>query len=85
MTDHKALPVKGYTDQNADKVRLVNVNKDVEERLLRIIDDMYDKGDADLRWLSVARTHFEEGFMALNRAVFQPERVSLSEDDEEST
>lgn len=37
--------------------------------------------DADKRWIAVARTHFQEGFMALNRAVFQPQRIKLPEDD----
>lgn len=36
---------------------------------------------SDPRWLAVAKTHFQEGFMALNRAVFQPQRVKLPEDD----
>lgn len=36
----------------------------------------------DQRWLAVARTHFQEGFMALNRAVFQPQRIKLPEDSE---
>lgn len=35
----------------------------------------------DPRWLAVAQTHFQEGFMALNRAVFQPQRVQLPEDN----
>lgn len=36
----------------------------------------------DPRWLAIARTHIQEGFMALNRAVFQPQRIKLSEDGE---
>jgi hypothetical protein len=35
----------------------------------------------DQRWLAIARTHFQEGFMALNRAVFQPQRIKLPEDE----
>ena len=35
----------------------------------------------DLRWLAITQTHFQEGFMALNRAVFQPQRISLPEND----
>lgn len=27
----------------------------------------------DLRWLAIATTHFQEGFMALRRAVEQPD------------
>lgn len=36
----------------------------------------------DQRWLAIARTHFQEGFMALNRAMFQPTRIKLPEDGE---
>jgi hypothetical protein len=36
----------------------------------------------DRRWAAIARTHIEEGFMSLNRAVFRPERVSLPEDEQ---
>jgi len=35
----------------------------------------------DPRWVSIAKTHFQEGFMALNRSVFQPSRISLPEDE----
>ena len=34
----------------------------------------------DKRWLAIAQTHFNEGFMALARAVFQPQRIKLPED-----
>lgn len=36
----------------------------------------------DPRFVALARTHFQEGFMALNRAVFQPGRIALPEDEE---
>lgn len=85
MTDHKPLPVAGYTPQGDDKVAIVNEQKQMEERLLRRIEAMMpDRGGTDPkydgRWLAIAKTHFEEGFMALNRAVFQPQRISLPED-----
>lgn len=36
----------------------------------------------DEHWLGVAKRHFMEGFMALNRAVFQPQRIKLPEDED---
>jgi hypothetical protein len=36
--------------------------------------------NVDQRWLAIGRTHIEEAFMAINRAVFQPQRVKLPED-----
>lgn len=90
--DLKPLPVKGYTDQPNEKVALVNRFKEMEERLLREIDALAGENLAasergamppfDARWFSIARTHIQEGFMALNRAVFQPQRIKLSEDGE---
>lgn len=78
----QGLPVHGYKDQTQTSIDMVNTNKIDEEHLLRMLDDMYASMDAayDKRWLSIARTHFEQGYMALNRAIFQPERVRLPTD-----
>ncbi len=86
MTDDlkPGLPVSGYRPQSDANIALVNEFKADEERLLRKIDALYGALSIhyDQRWLSIARTHFQEGFMALNRAVFQPQRIKLPEDDE---
>nr|WP_165972821.1 hypothetical protein [Martelella mediterranea] len=44
-------------------------------------DAMASDPDIDKRWLALARTSIEQGFMAANRAVFQPDRVALPEDE----
>lgn len=82
MTEHTGLPVAGYQPQSDEKVALVNSNKETEERLLRLIDTLTNDDNEffNPRWLSIAKTHFEQGFMALNRAIFQPQRISLPED-----
>lgn len=79
---HEPLPVSGYTAQSDVKVRLVNANKETEESLLRCLDVMTGNEEINKRWLAIARTHFEQGFMAMNRAVFDPERISLPGDQE---
>lgn len=90
MTEHPGLPVAGYTPQSEDKIALVNGFKQDEERLLRKVDAVMatmhptvrnDEHAYDNRWAAIARTHFQEGFMALNRAVFQPQRIKLPEDE----
>jgi hypothetical protein len=77
---HTGLPVSGYQPQSTANVDRVNANKQIEERLLRVIDDMRKDTRYDQRFISIAMTHFQEGFMSLNRAVFQPGRISLPED-----
>ena len=79
---HTGLPVGGYRRQSDEAVSLVNVNKEIEERVLRILDDLKAHPGIDQRWLQAGRTQIEFGFMAVDRSVFQPGRVSLPEDDE---
>lgn len=80
MTEHAPMPVQGYTTQSDARLALVNRNKDIEERVLRVLDDLAKVEDADKRWLAIGRTHIEQGFMAVNRAVFKPQRAKLSEE-----
>lgn len=80
MTQHQGLPVAGYRAQSEGKVEIVNRNKVIEEKVLRQFDFLSGVDDIDKRWLAIGRTAIEQGFMAANRAVFQPGRVSLPED-----
>lgn len=54
----------------------------MEERTLRILDELKEWSDIDQRWLAIARTDIEKGFMALNRSIFKPGRVRLPIDDD---
>ncbi len=80
MEDHKGLPVAGYRSQGEAAIAIVNHNKAVEERVLRILDQLGEIDAVDKRWLSIGRTQIEQGFMAVNRSVFRPERVKLPKD-----
>ena len=73
--------ISGYTDQSAARKAKVNRNKDIEERVLRILDELKDDPDTDGRWLAIGRTAIEQGFMAVNRSIFQPERIGLNDPD----
>ena len=81
-TPNKGLPVHGYRPQSDGAVALVQANKEAEERILRMLNDLADRSDTDKRWLSIGRTAIEQGFMAMNRAVFQPGRAVLPEDQD---
>lgn len=57
---------------------------EVEERLLRDLDVMADSeepGRFDGRWLAIARTELQQGFMALQRAVLLSPRIRLPGDE----
>lgn len=72
---HAPPPIKGYQPISDAKLALVNENKVAEANLLAKLDEMSLRVDLDTRWLSIARTHIEQGFMALNRAILRPQRL----------
>lgn len=76
---HDGLPVKGYQSQSEKNITQVNINKELEEHLLQRLDDMATFDGIDQRWLAIGRTHIEQAFMAINRAVFKPSRVKLDD------
>jgi hypothetical protein len=76
----EGLPIPGYVPQNPRAISKVSFHKELEEHVLQAMDTMKDPSVYDQRWLAIAKTHIEQGFMALNRAVFKPTRVILSGD-----
>jgi hypothetical protein len=78
ITPHQGLPVAGYKPQSDAAVDLVNKNKKMEEAILMVLD-VLAQTEADKRWLAIGRTHIEQGFMAINRSIFKPERVKLDD------
>jgi hypothetical protein len=81
-TEHEGLPVKGYRPQSGANVALVDENKILEERVLRQIEAIGATDGFDPRMAALAKTKVQEAFMWLNRAIFQPSRISLPEDEE---
>lgn len=76
-------PILGYKEQPKWVLDLVNHNKVIEEINLRILDayaSVAESGQADGRWLEIGRDHFEQAWMAINRAFLRPERVGVPTD-----
>lgn len=82
MTDHKPLPVAGYTPQSRSNVDLVNEGKQLEERVLRYIEkvESHIPAGEQRRFLVTGKTDIQKGWMMVYRAVFNPSRVVLPED-----
>jgi hypothetical protein len=72
-----ALPVAGYKPQTQTKVDCVNAMKVREELILQQLDHMKNDPEVDQRWLAIGRASLEQAFMAINRSIFRPGRVTL--------
>lgn len=79
---HEGLPVHGYQPQSELNVQRVNRHKVLEEHALRYYDELAQDPNVDKRWLAIGRTALEQSFMAMNRAVFKPQRVRLEGDEQ---
>lgn len=71
----KTSPIKGYRELGQDDLELINEIKEAEIELGSLWKQVSQNGNADKRWLAIAKTHFQEGFSAFVRAVAQPEDV----------
>lgn len=67
--------ITGYTERSSDPaaIETVNFSKELENRLGDWVEVLREDETIDKRFVAIAVTHFQLGFMALNRAVFQPE------------
>lgn len=66
---------KGYRQMSEDDLALVNEIKEHGEAIRDLIDrcDVHSHAGPDAkRWVSIARTHFQQGYMALCRSVTRP-------------
>jgi len=64
--------IKGYRKLNTTAVEFINGLKELEDNLgdyLKLMEIL----DVDQRWLSIARTDLQKGFMAAVRSIAQPE------------
>lgn len=67
------LRIKGYRNLEDWEIDLINTMKDYEEEIIGLIDAQFSTGGCNDRWLAIARTDLQKGFMALTRAIAQPE------------
>ena len=83
--DNQHRKIKGYRELSQEEIDLVNEIKDLGPECRAMVDKIVFKAslsqeDTDpeefreaMRWAAIARTHFQEGLMALTRAVTRPE------------
>jgi len=81
--DNQHRKIVGYRELDQAEIDLMNMIKTKDAGLLALVTEVIEMNkalaDQDLvqtaeamRWASIAKTHFQEGCMALTRAVAKP-------------
>lgn len=64
--------ISGYRELDQDEIGRMNQGKSMEYDCLAMFD-RHIKFGADPRWMAIAKTHIQQGFMAAGRAVARPD------------
>lgn len=81
MVDNQHKKIKGYRDLTEEEIALMNEVKEKGAELGELIDKLqamhpHGSGDPAIneagRWISIGRTHLQQGLMALTRAIAKP-------------
>ena len=70
---HGGHPILRWMAANVATVSDGNGNIKPHKNLERLIEALNLNKDYDRRWITVGKTHLQEGLMALTRAVARPE------------
>ncbi len=68
-------PISGYRELSDFDLSDINAVKDLEREVGLLWRSISRRDDIDRRWLALAKTHLQEGFMAFVRSVAKPEDV----------
>lgn len=81
MSECDKAKIVGYVEQTPDQIERINSLKSAEVEIVKLLEciarNIKDTNNpellpADPRWLSIAKTHIQQGFMAAVRAVARP-------------
>lgn len=71
--DNQHKQIKGYRDLSQTEINQMNAIKDIAAKVGNIIDALQDDPNVDQRWLAIAKTDLQKGFMAAVRSVAKPD------------
>lgn len=66
------LRITGYRDLAQDEIDLMNETKAAAVAVGALCEKLSDTAGVDRRWVSIAKTDLQKGFMALTRSIAQP-------------
>ena len=68
-----ATPITGYRNLTEEEIGFINQVKAEGERVREFMECLEQRTEVDPRWLAIATTDLQKGFMMLTRAIAKPE------------
>lgn len=73
MVDNQHQKIKGYRDLTEAEIAAMNDCKQLAVQVGELCDKVAATEGVDQRWVNIARTQLQQGFMALIRGIARPE------------
>lgn len=64
--------ITGYRELTPEEIELINVIKDIAAEIGSMVEKAMEDPNTDKRWVSIAKTDLQTGFMALIRSIAKP-------------
>jgi hypothetical protein len=65
--------ISGYRELSQQEIDDMNAVKAMARDVGAMIEELQQNKGLDQRWVAIAKTHLQQGFMAATRAIAQPE------------
>jgi hypothetical protein len=70
--DNQHKLIKGYRDLSQAEIQTMNDCKNLASDIGNVIEVLEAQPGIDKRWLAIAKTDLQKGFMSLIRSIAQP-------------
>jgi hypothetical protein len=71
--DNQHRKIKGYRELSQVEVDAMNAVKEKAAEVGELIRELQDNSSLDQRWVAIAKTDLQKGFMAATRSVAKPD------------
>jgi len=71
--DNQHRKIKGYRELSQVEVDAMNAVKEKAAEVGELIRELQDNSSLDQRWVSIAKTDLQKGFMAATRSIAKPD------------
>ena len=70
--DNQHKKIKGYRDLSQAEIDAMNQIKEKAAEVGDLIETLEESPEIDKRWLAIAKTDLQKGFMAATRSITKP-------------